>query len=135
MDPNFGDARFENGLLLAEVGDYDAAFDEVTKGLALTGNSTKIKSGLGIVHARAGDGPAARKVIAELVAESRDKYVSPMDIAIIYSVMNDRDKAFEWLEKAYLERTPWLFELKVTPEFKAIRDDPRFDDLARRVGL
>jgi tetratricopeptide (TPR) repeat protein len=62
MDPNFGDARFENGLLLAEMGDYEAAREDVTKSLALTGNSTRIKAGLGIVHARAGDGPRARKM-------------------------------------------------------------------------
>jgi hypothetical protein len=49
--------------------------------------------------------------------------------------MNDRDKAFEWLEKAYQERTPWMFELNVTPEFSPIRDDARFDDLVKRIGL
>ena len=58
-----------------------------------------------------------------------------MDIALIYSSMNERDKAFEWLEKAYDERTPWLIELNVTPEFEPIRDDPRFQDLLRRIGL
>jgi DNA-binding winged helix-turn-helix (wHTH) protein/TolB-like protein/Tfp pilus assembly protein PilF len=135
MDPNFGDVRFENGLLLAELGDYEAALEEVTRSLALTGKSTRIKSGLGIVYARAGDGPRARKVIEELVSESQHEYVSPMDIARIYSAMNDRDHAFEWLEKAYQERTPWMFELNVTPEFDPIRDDPRFQSLVRRLGL
>jgi tetratricopeptide (TPR) repeat protein len=135
MDPTFADARFENGMLLAELGDYEAALGEVTKSLELSGNSTKFKSGLGIVHARAGDHAKAKKVINELLAESKEKYVSPMDIALIYSAMNDRDNAFEWLEKAYQERTPWMFELKVTPEFAPIRDDARFDDLLKRIGL
>ena len=135
MDPNFADTRFENGLLLAEVGDHEAAVREITKGLALSGNSSKIKSGLGIVHARAGDHAKAKKVIDELLAESKEKYVSPMDIALIYSAMNDRDKAFDWLEKAYQERTPWMFELNVTPEFASIKDDARFGDLLKRIGL
>jgi TolB-like protein/Tfp pilus assembly protein PilF len=135
MDPNFADTRFENGLLLAQVGDHDAALREITKGLALSENSSKIKSGLGIVHARAGDHAKAKKVIDELLAESKEKYVSPMDIALIYSAMNDRDKAFDWLEKAYQERTPWMFELNVTPEFASIKDDARFGDLLKRIGL
>jgi DNA-binding winged helix-turn-helix (wHTH) protein/TolB-like protein/Tfp pilus assembly protein PilF len=135
MDPNFADARFENGMLLAELGDYEGALGEVTKSLELSGNSTKFKSGLAIVHARAGDRANARKIIAELLAESKEKYVSPMDIALIYSAMNDRDSAFEWFEKAYQERTPWMFELNVTPELGPIRDDARFDDLLKRIGL
>ncbi|HUR97175.1 MAG TPA: winged helix-turn-helix domain-containing protein [Pyrinomonadaceae bacterium] len=135
MDPNFADARFENGLLLAQLGSYEAALVEEKEALSLSANSTKIKSGLGIVYGRAGDLSNAKKVIDELIAGSGERYVSPMDIALIYSTMNDKDKAFEWLEKAYLARTPWMFELNVTPELAPLRDDPRFADLLRRVGL
>ena len=82
----------------------------------------------------AGKSSNAKRVIDELLADSQDRYVSPLDIALIYGAMNDRDKVFEWLEKAYLERAPWLFELNVTPEFDPIRDDPRFADLVNRVA-
>jgi hypothetical protein len=52
-----------------------------------------------------------------------------MDIALIYSVMNDRDKAFEWLEKAYDERNALAFRNKRYAELQPIKDDPRFQDL------
>jgi hypothetical protein len=100
----------------------------------MSGDSTHVRSGLGIVHARAGRNAAARKVITQLEAESAYRYVSPMDIALIYSLLNDRDNAFIWLEKAYQERTPWLFELHVTPELSPVRDDPRFENLLKRMG-
>ncbi|HKP68391.1 MAG TPA: winged helix-turn-helix domain-containing protein [Pyrinomonadaceae bacterium] len=133
MDPTFGDVRFENGLAYAQIGNYDKALGEVMKGLELTGNSTKVKAGLGIIHGRSGNDTSAKKVIEELLAVSKSSYVSPLDIALIYSSMNEKDKAIEWLEKAYEERSPWLFEINVTPELYPLRDDPRFQDLASRV--
>jgi len=53
----------------------------------------------------------------------------------IYIGLGDRDKAFEWLEKSYLERSNSLLWLGVSPLFDPLRADPRFDDMLRRVGL
>ncbi len=135
MDPNFGDAHFENALAHSQLGNHDVALRGVMKALSLTGNSTKVKAGLGIIYARSGNAANAQGVIEELLGESKERYVSPLDIALIYSTMGEKDKAFEWLEKAYAERTPWMFELNVTPELAPIRDDPRFSELLRRIGL
>jgi DNA-binding winged helix-turn-helix (wHTH) protein/TolB-like protein/Tfp pilus assembly protein PilF len=134
-DPSFADVRVESGLTYAQAGNYELALQEGKKGLDLTGNSAHAKASLGVIYARAGDHVNAKKVIDELVATLRNTYVSPMDIALIYSAMKDRDNAIIWLEKALQERSPWMFELNVTPELDPIRDDPRFHDLARRVGL
>jgi tetratricopeptide (TPR) repeat protein len=49
--------------------------------------------------------------------------------------LGDKDKAFEYLEKAYQQRNPLLSLLQVEPTFDPLRDDPRFDELVRRVGL
>ena len=49
--------------------------------------------------------------------------------------LGDRDKAFEWLEKAFQERSPGLTWLKVEPMLDSIRSDPRYADLQRRMGL
>ena len=135
MDPNFADIRFENALAHSQMGNYEIALEEIKRGLALSENSTHIKAGLGIVYGRAGKRANAQKVIDELIAESGQRYVSPLDIALIYSVMGERDKAFDWIEKAFKERTPWLIELNVNPEWEPIRADPRFEELKRRAGL
>ena len=56
-------------------------------------------------------------------------------MAIVYSGLKDKDQAFRWLEKAYEEREGNLVYLNVEPRFDAIRSDPRFHELVRRVGL
>ena len=52
-----------------------------------------------------------------------------------HAVLGDTDQAFAWLEKMYQERNYMLHNLKVAPEFVSLRDNPRFTDLLRRIGL
>jgi hypothetical protein len=49
--------------------------------------------------------------------------------------MGEKELAFEWLEKAFRERYGFLAYLNVEPSFDCLRLDPRFSDLARRIGL
>ena len=51
------------------------------------------------------------------------------------SGLPSHDSAFEWLEKAYKERAEGILYLKVEPKFDPLRDDPRFEDLLRRLGV
>jgi len=60
---------------------------------------------------------------------------SPGYVAAGYAAAGEKDKAFEWLEKAYAERDQTLADLKINDRFKNIRPDPRFQDLLRKVGL
>ena len=73
-------------------------------------------------------------MLNELKGRSERSYVSPYFIALIYTGLGEKDKAFEWLEKAYHERHPYLAFLKVEPVFDTLRSDPRFADLLRRIG-
>ncbi|MCA1637575.1 MAG: hypothetical protein LC768_04450, partial [Acidobacteria bacterium] len=68
-------------------------------------------------------------------AQRKGEPVNPADISTFYAHLNKRDEAFEWLEKAYQERSGDLAFLKVSPEWDNLRTDPRFSDLLRRVGL
>ena len=60
---------------------------------------------------------------------------SPVIEAIFHARLDEQNKAFEFLEKAYNERNPLMVWLKVSPEFDNLRPDPRFADIMRRVGL
>jgi len=55
--------------------------------------------------------------------------------AVLYAKVGDKDKAFECLEKSYQTREPWMSLLKVEPGLDSVRDDPRFDELVKRLGL
>ena len=59
----------------------------------------------------------------------------PFPVASLYLSLGDKDKAFEWLEKAYDERSAVMVFLKVDRRLDKLRSDPRFTDLLRRVGF
>ncbi len=56
-------------------------------------------------------------------------------IAGKYAALGETEKAFEWLEKSYARRSPWLIYLKVFSEFDQLHSDPRFEALAKKLGL
>jgi len=87
---------------------------------------------LGHAYAASGRRDEAVKLIDEL---SRRPYPPPASIAIIYLGLGDKDRAFEWLSKAYEERSTELIWLKVEPLYDPVRPDPRFIELLKRVGL
>ncbi|HJZ10775.1 MAG TPA: hypothetical protein VJ521_01410, partial [Acidobacteriota bacterium] len=90
---------------------------------------------LGYAYAASGDREQAVKIIEELKQQSSKRFVSPYSIALIYIALQERDPAFEWLEKALEVHEDSLITLKVNPRFDSLRSDPRFQDLVRRVGL
>jgi len=67
--------------------------------------------------------------------KSRTEYISPYEIATSYALMGDRDQAFDWLEKAFKERSTGLEYIKSEDFFDGLRSDPRYSDLLRRMGL
>jgi hypothetical protein len=61
--------------------------------------------------------------------------LSPVVIASGYAIAGNADEAFAWLEKGFAERLSDVVEFHIEPELDPIRDDPRFADLARRLGI
>ncbi|PYP62769.1 MAG: hypothetical protein DMD26_15580 [Gemmatimonadetes bacterium] len=58
-----------------------------------------------------------------------------LDVAADYALLGDRGRAFEWIERASREREWPVMYLRVDDRFEALRSDPRFRDLSRRIGL
>jgi len=77
---------------------------------------------------------AARRV-ADVLALRPSSTNSPYAVAVWYAAAGDREHAFEWLERAYQAHDPNLPYLDQPPLFDLVRDDPRFRDLRRRMGL
>ncbi len=66
---------------------------------------------------------------------AQGKYQSPLNIAMNYAFAGDDSEALDWLERAVDEHTPWLPELKIDPMWDAVRSQPRFVALLKKIGL
>jgi hypothetical protein len=75
------------------------------------------------------------QLLAELRARSRQRNVSPFNIALIYGGLGDNRQAFDWLEAASQERSPSLNFLKLSPAFDGMRSQAQFIELVKRIGL
>ncbi len=78
---------------------------------------------------------AMRLAAEKLAARSNLTYVPALRIARLYAHAGEKDRALEWLEKAYEEREPPLVHLRVGWDWHSLRDDPRFQDLLRRMNF
>jgi hypothetical protein len=70
-----------------------------------------------------------------LVSLSQKRYVSPALLAIVEIGMGNKDRAFDWLDKACGDRSDWMIFLDTDPLFDPLRADSRFRSLLRRVGF
>jgi tetratricopeptide (TPR) repeat protein len=83
-----------------------------------------------------GNQEEARRILNSRIEYSKGNFISPEYIAEVFAALGERDEAFAWLEKAFQERDPALIEyLKNLHRFDAVRSDPRFTDLLKRIGL
>lgn len=97
--------------------------------------NTTIWAWLGEAYAKAGMREKAFAVIGKLETLSKLRYVSPFDFALAHAGLKQNNEAFQWLERAYQERSPFLVFLPVEPTLDHLRDDPRFASLSHRIGF
>jgi TolB-like protein/Tfp pilus assembly protein PilF len=89
----------------------------------------------GYIHAKNGEREKAEKILSRLREMSETQYVLDSYVAQIYGALGEKDKAFAELEKAYEQKDFFVPTMRTNPMFKDLRDDPRFDQIAKRAGL
>jgi DNA-binding winged helix-turn-helix (wHTH) protein/TolB-like protein/Flp pilus assembly protein TadD len=136
MDPHFGPSPlFLPAQIYEQKGEYDQAIAECQKAFSVFGRDPGILAVLGYTYAVSSKRREAQNILAEIESLWKRRYFSPIDVALVYTGLGDKDGAFAWLTKAYEARDPQLIWLKVEPELKSLHTDPRFGDLLRRMGL
>ncbi len=135
LDPSNSRAYFALGLGHAQQGRYDQAVAELRKSAELSGGRPDVLAELGYVYGVAGKKAEAKRILSELTELAKRRNVSPLNFAILYAGLGDKDQAFAWLERAYQERSPFLLDIKTLLGGDPLRGDPRFQDLLRRIGL
>jgi serine/threonine-protein kinase len=134
LDPNFAEAHFQIGMAYERKRMYEEAVREFQKSVELF-NDPAMMAWVARAYAASGRRADAEQLLAELTEMSGQKYVSPYPLATVYAALGDKDRAFEWLEKVYRERSYYVVWLNIDPIFDDIRPDSRFQDLLRRIGL
>jgi eukaryotic-like serine/threonine-protein kinase len=112
------------------------AVPEYQQAVELSQRDFDALAGLAHAYAAMGKRAEAEKILNELQRQAKGAYVSPYMIAVTYAGLGQNDKAFEFLEKAYRERSPDIaYFLKADLRLDPLRPDPRFLDLLRRVDF
>jgi TolB-like protein/DNA-binding winged helix-turn-helix (wHTH) protein/Tfp pilus assembly protein PilF len=134
MDQNFALAHRYLGLAYEQKGMYVEAISEFQKAKSLSGARPLDSGSLGHAYAQAGKTAEARQILKKINERPPHVYFPAQDIALIHVGLGEKDQAFNWLEKAVQERSPWLIHLRVDPRFDPLRSDPRFAALLRQIG-
>jgi TolB-like protein/Tfp pilus assembly protein PilF len=90
---------------------------------------------LGYALAKSGNHAAARSELANMLEQSKAKWVSPYSVALVYAGLDDREQTLEWLERGLQQRDPRMVFLQAEPKWNVFRDDPRFQRILRSVGF
>jgi len=134
LDPNYFLIHYDLGRAYEQLGNYEQAVNEFKKALELSGGDLTSEASLAHVYAVSGKKAKAEKILNELKQKITGNNLS-YQIADVYISLGQHDQAFEWLEKAYEDRSGWLTWIAIEPKLDPIRNDPRFAVLLRRMNL
>ena len=134
LDPTSGVAHFGLGWAYRCKSLYEPAIPALRKAIEHFPGTTPLAV-LGEVYAAAGYQNEAKKTLEQLNQLSKQQYLTAYGVARVYVTLGETNQAFHWLETAYRERDNWMLLLKVDPSLDALRSDPRFQDLLRRMDF
>lgn len=134
MDAKFAPARRLLEEVYAQMGKQKEAVAEREKILSLSG-SPELAASIEQDFTKSGYTGVLQSWLDGLTEISKHGYVSPYSIAQAYMRMGEKQKVFDWLQKAYEEHDSGLVSLAVEPMFEPVRSDPRFRDLLKRMKL
>jgi TolB-like protein/DNA-binding winged helix-turn-helix (wHTH) protein/Tfp pilus assembly protein PilF len=136
MDPTFALPRMVLGQTYEQMGSYDPAIAELQKAVVNSHSSPMVLAALGHAYAVANRKAEAEKILNQMAEQSKDKkYVSPFYFASVYAGLKRNEKALDYLEMAYQDRSNGLVFLKVDPQWDTLRSNPRFEVLLKNLAL
>jgi tetratricopeptide (TPR) repeat protein len=134
LDPNYPMARWARGLIYAQDESLPEAVRDIQEAVN-GGLGTNALADLGRVYALMGKTDEALEILNELVNQQGQTQTSAFHIALVYVGLGESEEALQWLEKAYVERSGMMIYSRADPRLDPLRDDPRFQDLLRRMNF
>jgi TolB-like protein/Tfp pilus assembly protein PilF len=123
------------GLAYQQQGQTGRAIEALQIAVKMSGDVTFASAALGHLYGAAGKTEQARIIFDELTARSGRGFVPSYDIALVCTGLGWTDQAFEYLSRAYKEKSGWITYIKLDPRLDGLRADTRFVDLQQRVRL
>jgi TolB-like protein/DNA-binding winged helix-turn-helix (wHTH) protein/Flp pilus assembly protein TadD len=131
--PKFPLAHLWLGRAYEQKGMYPEAIIEFEQAGTALKDWPVIIAAAGHAYARWGHKAEATAAMRRMNELTKEKYVTPYGVALIYAGLDDKDQAINWLQNAYEDRSHWLVWLKLDPRFDNIRPDPRLQELLQRM--
>ena len=134
IDPNFALALRRLSEIYWHQRKYDESMNELEKADALSHRNPEIQKAIRQAYRRGGHEAVIRKEL-ELDLKGRHPTLRDINRAGLYAGLGEKSQALTFLEKALQEHDPFLEFLSVDPAWDKLRSEPRFQSLARQVGL
>ena len=136
IDPNFRAANEALGWIYYHLGDIEKSLESFTKYQKQTGSPNKGLAGLSFVLSRTGQTEEAFRNLEKVKEREQTDpdVILDMDFALIYYGLNDMNKAFEHLEKAFEKRLGGFY-ISSDPIFEDLKKDHRFEPLMKKFKL
>ncbi len=135
INPQFGLAHLWLGRSYQEKKMYAKAINGYKNTLHTMVNWPVALAAIGNVYGVSGEKEKAREILDTLSSLRSKKFVTSYGVALVFAGLDENEKAFLWLNKAYDERSHWLVWLKTDPRWAPLHSDRRFTELVNRVGL
>jgi TolB-like protein/Tfp pilus assembly protein PilF len=135
MDSGFSEAYLWRGRVLLQQGKYPAAIADLETAHGLNHASQIISPTLAYAYGFSGNRIKANSQLKSLLAESRQRYVSPWVFGLVYLGLGDKPRALDWFEKAVREHSPEMSAAWIAPEADPLRREPRFKQLLSAMKL
>ncbi len=135
LDPTYAIALVNIGRAYQQKGMHPQAQAAFQKILTVVPDDPAVLALLGHEYAVSGRRTEAQQISAQLTNISAHRYVPALYFALISTGLGDKDDAFRWMDVAVEERTEYLVYLASEPLADPLRNDPRFDDLQKKVGI
>jgi adenylate cyclase len=134
--PDYWNLYDHFGFTLVLLGRYDEGIAAIEKALSLSGGFYQVKSNLAAGLALSGRNEEARKILSELEALAGRQFVTPEVFSSIYACLGEKDQAFQYLERAFEQKSALLPEILLgDPMLRGrLGLDPRFKSLSERFA-
>ncbi|HKV36217.1 MAG TPA: winged helix-turn-helix domain-containing protein [Pyrinomonadaceae bacterium] len=135
LEPTYMPIHFVLGCSYIQQGRLEGAIEEFKRIYELDNEAYLALGFMGYAYALNDQRAEAEALRHTLQESAKRKYVSPYSLLVIELALGTRERVYELLEHLYEERNDWLVWLKVSPELRSLRSEPRFKNLLTRIGF